>query len=139
VALIGLAASGPAAGDAETVFAHEALALTRKIGYRCLEGQALTTLAGIHLARDQPEQAIEHSRHALAIDRETGQRLHQAQTLLLLGLARRLTEGADAAVPHWREAFTLLTEAGSPDAGRVRWLLQQPAGPGRVTTELPTA
>jgi tetratricopeptide (TPR) repeat protein len=91
VALIGLAASGPAAGDAETVFAHEALALTRKIGYRCLEGQALTTLAGIHLARDQPEQAIEHSRHALAIDRETGQRLHQAQTLLLLGLARRLT------------------------------------------------
>jgi tetratricopeptide (TPR) repeat protein len=124
VALIGLAVTGRCAGDRETALAHarEAVTLSHDIGYRCLEGQALTALADIHLAHAEPAEAADHAQHALAIHRETGQRLHQAHTHLLLGHTRRRLQGLDVAVPHWQEALTLFVASGSPHADRVRRL-----------------
>ncbi len=130
VALIGLAAAagavGARPGRAETVLdgAHHALALTREIGYRCLEGQALAALAGLDSSCGQVDQAIGRARQALTLLRDTGQRLHEAHCELLLG--HLLSAGRpEAARSHWEHALALFTETGSPQVSFVRALLHQ--------------
>ncbi|MFJ7213359.1 tetratricopeptide repeat protein [Amycolatopsis sp. NPDC098790] len=76
-ALLGLAA---AADDLAP--GRQALALAERAGYRALRGQALTVLAGILLARGEPEAAAEHARRALAVHRETGHGMGEALAVL---------------------------------------------------------
>jgi hypothetical protein len=98
--------------------------LARQTGYRLLEGQALTTLASLQLAQDQPHQAIEPAGQALAIQCDTGHRLGQAHTLLVLGHALRIEGGVVAALPHWQQALALFTEIGTPEAERAHALVR---------------
>jgi Tetratricopeptide repeat len=98
--------------------------MAREHGYQLFEGKALTTLAGIDLDLDQPDQAREHAEQALALHRVTGQRLGQARTLVILGHALRRTDGSQAALPCWQEALALFTECGSPEADQVWALLR---------------
>ncbi|WP_318306933.1 AfsR/SARP family transcriptional regulator [Amycolatopsis solani] len=78
-ALIGLAS---AAGDPGP--AREALVLAERAGYRALQGQALTALAGVLLARGESGAAADCARRALAVHRETGHGLGETRTRELL-------------------------------------------------------
>ncbi|GLZ38092.1 BTAD domain-containing putative transcriptional regulator [Actinokineospora sp. NBRC 105648] len=82
-ALIGLAAV-----TADPGRARQALALAEQAGYRALQGQALTTLAGALFSRGEPGAATEHARGALAVHLETGHGLGETRTLSLLARLR---------------------------------------------------
>jgi tetratricopeptide (TPR) repeat protein len=95
------------------------------IGYRVIEGRALTALADLQLANDRSDQAIDYAERALASHRRTGDRLGIARTLIVLG---RAVKRPDAALPHWQEALELLAELGAPEAEQVRLLIQRAGG-----------
>ena len=58
--------------------------ISRRAGYRLVEGQALAALAAVHLADQNLDEAARFAREALALHRETGYRLGatRAQELL---------------------------------------------------------
>jgi tetratricopeptide (TPR) repeat protein len=64
--------------------ARSALVLARSAGLRVLEGQALSVLAEVHLARGEPERATDRARQALAVHRETGHQPGETRTVRLL-------------------------------------------------------
>ncbi|MCP2246123.1 AfsR/SARP family transcriptional regulator [Lentzea aerocolonigenes] len=80
---------GLATVTADPALARQALALARNAGYRALEGQALTAVAGILLASGNPRDGTDHAFQALAVHRETGHRQAEAATLAVLRRARR--------------------------------------------------
>jgi tetratricopeptide (TPR) repeat protein/DNA-binding SARP family transcriptional activator len=106
--------------------AEQALALTRRNGYRVLEGQALTALAMTENAQNQPDRAAEHAHQALAVHRQTGNRLGEARTHLLLGRVFDRTGRPDAAEERRRRALAMFTEIGAPEADEVRILIRNP-------------
>jgi DNA-binding SARP family transcriptional activator len=116
VALIGLGAVNLDLGQVEraSTYATEALKVAREVGYRILEGQALTVLAGIRLSESQPEQALEHCLQALDHHRSTGYRLGEAHVLVLLGRIRNLSGNAQAGREHLLVAHRLLEAIGAP-------------------------
>ncbi len=103
-ALIGLAEARSDAANAEL-----AASIADAIGYRILEGRALTVLAGLS---DSPEATVALATKALAVHRDTGSRLDEARTLAVLA---RATDGAAAHAYH-DSALALFTEIGSPEA-----------------------
>ncbi len=109
-ALIGLAEARATVADADL-----ALSIAAGIGYRILEGRALTVLAGLALDHC-PETAAGHATRALAVHRDTGARLDEARTLAVLA---RATDGA-AARAHLEHARALFTEIGSADLDATR-------------------
>jgi hypothetical protein len=84
-----------------------ALALARDAGLWVLEGQSLSALAEVHLARNEPLQAVEHANRALAVHRATGHRLGAAAT-------RRLLDALAT-----RRLLDALAEPASPPTGTV--------------------
>ncbi len=114
-ALIGIAAAHQPTrpADARTAIRH-ALTLTRALRYRVLEGQALTTCAGIEEQLGEKGQAVALATHALAIHRDTGHRLGRARTHLLL--ARLLSSDQPAlSRNHASAARTVLADIGAAD------------------------
>src|SRR5205814_6258269 len=84
-ALLGLAAADQAdQPEAAVAHADQALDLSRRTGFRMLEGQALTRLAAIHLTINQPDQAAHTASAALAIHRQTGHHPGETDTRQLL-------------------------------------------------------
>lgn len=126
VALLGLAAAHQHLDHLNLALAdaNRALTLSDRAGYRVLEGQAYLALANLHRTLDQPGRAIEHGRQALAISRETEDRLGQARSLLALGHALCDIDGTGAAQPYWRQALDLFADIGTPEADRIRELLE---------------
>ena len=106
-----------------TDFAQHALGIARDVGYRALEGQALSVLADIALTGPQTWRAVDLATEALSVQRQCGDRLGIAATLCILGIALRGTVGPDAALPHWREARDLYTRCHAPEPPRLTVLL----------------
>lgn len=94
---------GLTAVTADPAPARAALALAERAGYRVLQGQALTALAGAELARGERGIAAEHARSALVVHRETGQLPGERRTLALLSRLRG-GERPDARVRKTRRA-----------------------------------
>jgi tetratricopeptide (TPR) repeat protein len=125
VALVGLAIAHRHTGrlDNAAACAGRALSLARRIGYRILQGEALTALAAVDLDLDLPGRAIDRAGEALTIHRETGHRLGEARALLVLGHAEHSAGEHSAAVGHWRQALALFADIGAPEADDVRTLV----------------
>lgn len=115
-ALVGLAAAWHRLADFPRASAHaqEALRCAREVGYRLLEGQALTTLAEIGLGQGQHAEAHEQARQALANHRETGHRPGEARTLALLGRLAAARADPAAAQQHRQAALDLFEDIGAP-------------------------
>ncbi|MGW4399863.1 BTAD domain-containing putative transcriptional regulator [Amycolatopsis nivea] len=97
-ALIGLTAV-----TADPAPARAALALAGRAGYRMVQGQALTALAGALLARGERGIAADHARSALAVHRETGHLPGERRTMALLS-GLRCGERPEARVEKTRRA-----------------------------------
>ncbi|GAB2813303.1 BTAD domain-containing putative transcriptional regulator [Lentzea nigeriaca] len=80
---------GLATVTADVDHAKHALDLAERSGYRALQGQAMTALAGILLASGKAQDSRDHAQTALAIHRETGHRTAEALTLAVLERAGR--------------------------------------------------
>ncbi len=104
-------------GDA-LAYAQEALAISHRAGFRLIEGQALVTLAEIHLARDRPGHARHHSQRALDLLRGTGHVFGQARAWQVLGDA--LDRGGDPATARAarNRAHQIFTDLDAPEAVR---------------------
>jgi hypothetical protein len=87
-ALLGLATAGT-----DLAVAREALGLAEQARCRALVGRAMTTIAGLPLARGDPVLAVAWARAALVVHWETGHRVDGARTLVLLGRALKATGG----------------------------------------------
>jgi DNA-binding SARP family transcriptional activator len=112
LALIGIAT----AARSDSSPAHEALDLARRAGYRMLEGQALTALAGLALRYGDAAEAVRQGERALVVHRETGHRLGEARTLVVLAEA-----DPGNAKAYLEEALAVFTETGAtPEADQVR-------------------
>lgn len=98
---------------------HQALAIARRAGYGLLEGLAVTTLAELHLKRNEMDLAVSFGTEALALHRRSGNRLDEVRALTVLG-------HNDSA--HWRAALEICTEVGMPEADELRALLAGEAG-----------
>jgi hypothetical protein len=95
--------------DQARTCADDALTVTRRVGYRMLEGRALTARAA---AEPEAHRAAALARRAAAIHRETGHRLGLARTLSLLSAIAE----PDARTAHARAASALFAEMGAaPD------------------------
>jgi DNA-binding SARP family transcriptional activator len=116
VALLGLGAARTGLGQYEqaSVQASQALEAARKIGYRVLEGQALTLLAEIQLRDGLPDEADRLAGQALDSHRGTGHRLGEARTLVVRGRIRHTTGEAPAAYQCWLAARDLFDDVGAP-------------------------
>jgi hypothetical protein len=73
------------------VHAEQALTIARRVGYRLLEGQALTMLAEIDLLDGEARLATTGAERALAIHQEISHRPGEAQTLRVLVRAGTVT------------------------------------------------
>ncbi|MFE9649926.1 BTAD domain-containing putative transcriptional regulator [Streptomyces sp. NPDC006365] len=91
-------------GTPAAELAHRTLHTSRRTGYRLLEGQALTVLAGIALVGGAPSQAAEHAQRAVEVHRATGHRMGRVQALHQLARAVQQTHGNTAALSLRREA-----------------------------------
>ncbi|MFF4211441.1 tetratricopeptide repeat protein [Streptomyces sp. NPDC001796] len=65
---------------------------------------------GVAIAREEPDEAVEHLRHALAVARDDGHLHNQAWCLNCLGVALRQMGRYEEALAGHREAFALLDE-----------------------------
>ncbi|MEV6523345.1 BTAD domain-containing putative transcriptional regulator [Longispora sp. NPDC051575] len=70
--------------DEAVTHARRALAVSREMGYRMHEGQALTALADALGRAGQSAEAEQLAREALVVHRETGYRLGEARALAVL-------------------------------------------------------
>jgi tetratricopeptide (TPR) repeat protein len=108
-ALIGLAgACPPSETGAARAHLDAALAIIRRVGYRLLEGAALTGLAEVDLAEGAAAAAVARAQRALAVHRATGYRLGEADTHSLLYRALTATGRPIAAREHQRRADDLV-------------------------------
>ncbi|MFD9412614.1 ATP-binding protein [Streptomyces sp. NPDC059989] len=100
--------------------AEKAAEIAGAAGYRVLEGQALTELAGALQAAGRTDRASEVAGRALEAHRSTGHRLGAARTLVVLGdCAAEADPGL--ARERWEQAWALLTEASAaPEAAVLR-------------------
>jgi DNA-binding SARP family transcriptional activator len=106
--------------DQASEAAHDALALSRKMGYRMREGQVLTALAEIRLGQARRDDARAYAEAALESHRTTGYRLGEAQTLAVLGRLE-LAGGDPAAAQRLRKAAReLFEDIGAPMPADVR-------------------
>jgi hypothetical protein len=124
-ALIGLIAAHQhlaEVGDARAC-ADEAIAISRRLSYRVLEGRALTALAALEIDEGRYGPASELARIALDIHRDTGHLPGRARAHLTLGRAL-VPADPDIAASHWRMALELFAEVGMPDADEVRTLMR---------------
>ncbi|WP_433219640.1 tetratricopeptide repeat protein [Dactylosporangium sp. CS-047395] len=85
-ALIGVAAARRRLGRLDEALAdiRRAVTLTQRAGFHQLEGAALTGLAQIHLARGEPQWAVQVGERAGAIHEKTGYRMGMVVTDALL-------------------------------------------------------
>ncbi|WP_246266605.1 tetratricopeptide repeat protein [Nonomuraea typhae] len=65
---------------------------------------------GVAIAREQPEEAVEHLNQALALAREDGHRHNEAWCLNCLGVALRQMGRYEEALDSHRQAFALMDE-----------------------------
>ena len=90
--------------------------LTRRAGFRVLEGQALTAVAAVHLDQGELDLAIRRARHAATLHHEAGHRLGEARTLLVLGHALRQGGDTESAHSCLQRARALFQDVGSPES-----------------------
>lgn len=91
-----------------------ALAISREIGDRGLEIQALNGLGETLHARQEPDEASDRHTAALALAGEIGDRQERARAHD--GLARSVRD-PDAAADHRRRAAAIYADLGVPAAG----------------------
>lgn len=104
-------------GDA-LAHAQEALAISHRAGFRLIEGQALVTLAELHLARDRPGHARHHSQRALDLLRGTGHVFGEARAWQVLGEAFDRDGDAAGARAARNRAHQIFTDLDTPEAVR---------------------
>ncbi|MBO0870155.1 MAG: tetratricopeptide repeat protein, partial [Micromonosporaceae bacterium] len=116
-ALVGLAAAYRALGRYDEAARHagQVLEITRRAGFRTVEGRALAAQASIQLATGQHRAALDTAEQALAIFRETGYRLGEARILTLLGEIDRDAGRTEEGAQRWRTADKIFIECGSPE------------------------
>jgi DNA-binding SARP family transcriptional activator/tetratricopeptide (TPR) repeat protein len=124
-ALAGLALAKHRLGrsDEGIDLAEQAIAVTRRRGFRVEEGMAHTTLAQLHTERGNHLLAGEHAAQADKLHRATGHRLGLADALTIRGRAAAADNRLSDAVRHWHEAADLYLAIGSPKAATIRTLL----------------
>jgi DNA-binding SARP family transcriptional activator len=136
-ALIALAAVDPGAADSATPArqsADQALEISRRAGFRMLEGLALTAAAELSLAAGDPDRAVAEGQQALPVHARTGHRLGTARTHDLLARAGAAAGHTGAARDHRRHARDAFAELGVP--APVGWWTPAPvAAPGQPAGE----
>ena len=101
-------------GDATAASRHleEALLLSRALGNRLLEGNALGVLSEIAWRRGDGARALEHAEAAYAILAEVGSRHHQIDALLSLGNAHLALDRLDEATALFERGEAMGRELG---------------------------
>ena len=121
VALLGIADAEP--DEAARAGIHRAIAIAAESAYLLLEGQAQASLANLHIALGEPEEAVRAARRAVAIQRETGHRLGEARALVLLDRGLHDIGRPDRRHMATRRALHIFTAAGAAEADAVAELL----------------
>jgi hypothetical protein len=117
--LIGLSMAHWRLGRLDEAAGHatQAMTISRERSFRMLEGQAMTTLAGVYDSRADPGHALDLAERSLAIHAETGHRLGKARALVIIGN----TMTSDSVAQHyWDQAWEILRGVHVREAERVR-------------------
>ncbi len=116
---------------------RQALELSRDLGYRRGEADALYRLGDVHrYTGDYPAAAACH-RQALELYRDLGHRPEEGHALLGLGAAQRLAGDYPAAAVALRQALALSRDPGDPFFQA--WVLTELAAVQRLTGDYPAA
>jgi tetratricopeptide (TPR) repeat protein len=102
------------------VFLMQALTLSRDIGDRVAEADALNGLGEVLLAAGHADQALAQHRAALSLASRTGDKYEQARAQDGLGCGYLAGGDGEATRCHWVRALSLHARLGTPEAGRIR-------------------
>jgi DNA-binding SARP family transcriptional activator/tetratricopeptide (TPR) repeat protein len=91
--------------DEALAHANRAAEQSRDLGYRILEGRALTASAAIQLARGSEDAAARSAARALRLHTSTGHRLGIARTLLILARTAATRPASERLLGQARETF----------------------------------
>jgi tetratricopeptide (TPR) repeat protein len=96
-------------------YGRQALALSRKIGYREEEANALLNIGWCHVNQGDSKQALANWQQSLKIFKDVGHKRGIAAALNGIGLAERDFGNYDKALEHYLEAAKIQEEIGNKD------------------------
>lgn len=104
---------------AATASLTQALDISRDVGDRQAQAEALTYLGRLYLASANPDDALVSFRDALDVASKPPSLLHQARALDGIGRCQACSGDTDAAAGHLSQALAMYQRLNVPEAAEV--------------------